>query len=393
MRPDARVQAAIDVLAQWLATDQPAERVFADWGRANRYAGSGDRRAIADLVYDAIRKKRSAAWLSGSEDARGLILGSLIDIGADVEALFSGNRHGPEALSQLERNAVVLPPPLAEAPWGVRLDLPDWVAPDCEGLDQGNLNLLRSRAPLDLRVNRLKTDPETAIAQLIEDQITVEPGPLAPDCLRVTSGAHRVQRSQAYLGGLVEIQDAASQAGAVFSRVKPGEDVLDFCAGGGGKTLALAAMQQGRGRLEAYDISAARLAQIPARADRAGAQVTLLTEADLTTRAGGFDVVFLDAPCSGSGAWRRTPEAKWNLSPARLDELVQLQHRIILRAAEFLRPKGRLIYATCSLFRRENNGQTLTTDHEKNKLVRRLCQSWTDLQLGDGFYAVELALK
>ncbi|MEM9044384.1 MAG: RsmB/NOP family class I SAM-dependent RNA methyltransferase [Pseudomonadota bacterium] len=391
MRPDARVQAAIDVLGRWLNAEQPVERILADWGRSNRYAGSGDRRAIADLVYDAIRRKRSAAWLSGSEDARGVILGSLIANQSDAEALFSGSGHGAEKLSRTERQAVLAPAALTAAPWGVRVDLPDWLEPEVNGLDEAPLVQLKERAPLDLRVNRLKSDPDTALARLAEEDISARSGPLTPDCLRVVAGAHRIHRSKAYLDGLVEIQDAASQAGALFADVRPGETVLDFCAGGGGKTLALAAMQQGCGRLEAFDISSARLSQIPDRARRAGASVTLLNKDDLVAREGQFDCVFVDAPCSGSGAWRRTPEAKWRLTPEGLGELRDQQLRIMTSAMAYVAEEGRLIYATCSLFKSENGDQVRRFDSSDHRLSLQMSHSWTDLRDGDGFYAANLS--
>ncbi|MEM8790822.1 MAG: RsmB/NOP family class I SAM-dependent RNA methyltransferase [Pseudomonadota bacterium] len=389
MRPDARVQAAIEVLGRWRGNDLPAERVLADWGRANRYAGSGDRRAIADLVYDAIRRWCSAAWLVGSEEPRAVVLGTLLQAGADVDGLFSGTRHGPARLDAAER-AAKAPADLARAPWGIRLDLPDWLEAELEGVPEEALAGLRHRAPLDLRVNRLKADRADAIARLAEDGIEAVPGPLSADCLRVVEGWHRVQRSGAYVAGLVEIQDAASQAGAAFAQVQPGEHVVDFCAGGGGKALAMAAAQRGEGRIEAYDIAPARLAQIPVRAARAGAEIAILSDADLAKRRGAADCIFVDAPCSGSGAWRRTPEAKWRLTPERLADLRAAQTRIISQAAALMRPGGRLIYATCSLLHCENTDQIRTAEEENPALTCELSHSWTDLNEGDGFFVAKL---
>ncbi|MEM7240078.1 MAG: SAM-dependent methyltransferase, partial [Pseudomonadota bacterium] len=300
MRPEARAQSAIEILDRWLMTGDPAERCLAEWGRANRYAGSGDRRAIADHVYDAIRRRRSAAWLSGDESGRGLIHGLLRLAGGEPDGIFTGGRHAPGALTTEERAAGrVLP----DAPWGVRHDLPDWLEPSLGHLPIETLDRFGARAPLDLRVNTLRADVAAARAALDLAGIEAVGVPDRPTCLRVVTGAHKVHRAPAYLDGLVEIQDASSQAVARFAGARPGETVLDLCAGGGGKTLALAAAMGNTGHLIAHDIAPARLAQVPPRAERAGAVVSLADPAMLEALEGRCDLVFADAPCSGSGSW------------------------------------------------------------------------------------------
>jgi len=232
--PGARIQAAIDVLERWRSGGDGLDRVLAAWGRANRYAGSGDRRAVADLVYDTTRRLRSAAWVAGVGDdgsSRDRLLGNLILDGAgaaDLAALFSGTGHAPAPLTAAELARVGRP--LETAPRAVRLDVPDWLAPQLAAVADPVLDALRRRAPLFLRVNLLRAEPGEAIAALAAEQIEAAPGPLAPTCLRVHAGAHLVHRSAAYRDGLVEVQDAASQA-----------------AGAGGKTLALAAAMGGQG--------------------------------------------------------------------------------------------------------------------------------------------------
>ncbi len=251
------------------------------------------------------------------------------------------------------------------------------------------LEALRARAPLDLRVNLLKATPAEAVAALAGDGIEAGPVPLAPTALRVLDGARRVAGSSAYAQGLVEIQDTASQAVADLADARPGETVLDLCAGGGGKTLALAASMQNVGRLLAHDIAPQRIAGLPDRAARAGARVEIVPTAALDGLAGACDLVFVDAPCSGSGAWRRNPDAKWRLTPAALDRLAATQDALLDQAARLAAPGGRILYATCSILPREN------ADRVGAFLARapgwRLAESRAPAPpAGDGFHAALL---
>ena len=357
MTPAARVQAAVEVVDDWQAGDEGLDRVLTRWGRAHRFAGSGDRHAIADLVYDAVRRMRSAAGGAGSDgpaDGRTLLRGSLTLDGADPAALFTGERHAPAPLTGAERHPARA---LADAPRPVRLDLPDWLAPELAETPDAVLEALRARAPLDLRANLLGASPAEAIAALAGDGIEAAPVPLSPTALRVAAGQRRVAASRAFRDGLVEVQDAASQAVADLAGARPGETVLDLCAGGGGKTLALAAAMAGRGRLLAHDIAPQRIAALPGRAARAGARVGIVGTADLAGLTGSCDLVFVDAPCSGSGAWRRNPDAKWRLTAGALDRLAATQDGLLDQAARLAAPAGRLLYATCSVLPRENAGR------------------------------------
>jgi len=399
--PGARIQAAIDVLERWRSGGDGLDRVLAAWGRANRYAGSGDRRAVADLVYDTPRRLRSAAWVAGVGDdgsSRDRLLGNLILDGAgaaDLAALFSGTGHAPAPLTAAELARVGRP--LETAPRAVRLDVPDWLAPQLAAVADPVLDALRRRAPLFLRVNLLRAEPGEAIAALAAEQIEAAPGPLAPTCLRVHAGAHLVHRSAAYRDGLVEVQDAASQAAADYARAQPGETVLDYCAGAGGKTLALAAAMGGQGEMHAHDIAPQRLAQLGERAQRAGVSVVLHEAGATAALAGRCDLVFVDAPCSGSGAWARNPDAKWRLTPERLAALRETQDAVLAEAAAAVRPGGRLIYVTCSILPGENQ------DRQARFLATqpRCCAGRQPLVLtpgdghggngheGDGFFACE----
>jgi 16S rRNA (cytosine967-C5)-methyltransferase len=266
----------------------------------------------------------------------------------------------------------------------VRLDYPDWLdGPLRDSLGtafEPAMRALRHRAPVDLRVNALKADRETARAMLAGDGIAAEPLDLLPTALRAPTGAP-VARSRAYREGVVELQDAASQAAAAMATAGPGDTVLDFCAGGGGKTLALAAQMGGHGRLLAHDATPARMRDLPARAARAGATGESAAAHTRAALVGRCDVVFVDAPCSGSGSWRRDPGGKWRLTPERLRALPALQADILREAARYCRPGGRLIYATCSMLQSEADAGTAAMGRPPQEALRL-----TPADGHDGFY-------
>lgn len=359
MTPAARLAAAIEVLDAILRDRAPAGRVLANWGRSHRFAGSKDRAAIADRVHDCLRRRRSYAWAvgweTGDESARAAVIGSALAQGLDPEAMFTGLGHAPAPLTPAERLALSRPAP--PPPDAVRLDAPDWLEPRLRrslgAAFEPAMAALRDRAPVDMRVNLLRADVAGAQASLAADGIESAPGPHAPTCLRAPPGAP-VAASRAYAVGEVELQDAASQAAADLAAARPGETVLDFCAGGGGKTLALAAAMRGSGRLLAHDVDPRRMRDLPARAARAGARVALIGAADLLALEGACDLVFVDAPCSGSGSWRRDPAGKWSLDARTLADLTAAQARVAAQAARFVRPGGRLAFATCSVLDEEN---------------------------------------
>ncbi len=388
--PAARVQAAVEIVDAWRSGTEGLDRVLTRWGRAHQFAGSGDRRAIADLVYDAVRRMRSAAWVAGAPEpapGRDLIRGSLVLDGIDPEPLFTGEAYAEARLTEHERRPAR---PLGSAPPPVRLDVPDWLEGELAGTDDAVLEALRTRAPLDLRVNRLKAEPAEAIAALAAEGIAAAPVSLSPLALRVVAGERRLASSRAYRDGLVEIQDAASQAVVDLAAAQPGETVLDLCAGGGGKTLALAAAMGGAGRLVAHDIAPARIAGLPERATRAGAPVEIVATSSLDRFAGTCDLVFVDAPCSGSGAWRRNPDAKWRLRPEDLDRLTAVQDRLLEQAAGLAADGGRILYATCSILRRENEARiaAFLAGGKRREVSARLSVIPPD---GDGFFGALLS--
>ena len=380
MTPGARVAAAIECLDQILS-GAPAEKVLTSWARASRFAGSGDRRAVRTHVFTALRQRRSAAWLGGAETGRALMIGSLLQQGADLSSLFNGVGHAPPPLTSDEATTRSLEGP----PDPVRLDWPDWLWERAEkslgDQTQAVLERLRHRANVYLRANLGKTTVTDAVQRLASDGIETEAHPLSPTALKVTSGETKLRASSAYNDGLVELQDAASQA--VIDRLAAHTNptsVLDACAGGGGKSLGLAARFRDA-RIVAHDANPARMNDLPARAARAGARIEVLTDPE-----GTFDLVLCDVPCSGSGAWSRSPEGKWRLDAAMLDDLLATQAGILDRFSAHVAPTGTLAYVTCSLLDDENSEQI-------QRFVERAPEwrladeaRWLPTQGGDGFY-------
>lgn len=349
MRPDARVSAAIEIVSRVLA-GAAADRALVAWGKANRFAGSGDRRAIGDIVFAALRN----GAVNG--DARAMVIAGLAksNDAAALSALFSGATHAPSPLTETERAAL-----------GLANDtFPAWMAASFTrafgDAATAELDALQGRAPLDLRVNTLKTTRAAAIEKLIEEGIVSEPVPQVETALRVIAGSVDVEGSEAHKLGLVEIQDAGSQIAAAALAAQPGDTVLDLCAGAGGKTLALAAMMNNTGRILACDTGAVRLKRLPGRAARAGVSIieTQLLAEDWLDHSSPFsetfDRVLIDAPCSGSGTWRRNPETRARLTPIRMAGLTALQVYLLAAAAPLVRPGGRLTYVTCSILPDEN---------------------------------------
>lgn len=374
MTPSARLAAAIAILDRVLA-GEPAERALTNWGRASRFAGSGDRAAVRDVVFDALRRRNSAAARGGGLTGRGLVLGLAREAGQ--ESLFSGEGHAPPAPGPEEAGRE----PAAEE----RLDLPDWLLPELRASlgtqFEAVAEAMRSRAPVFLRVNLRRTDVPGALAALAAEGIAARPHPLAATALEVTDNARKVQASGAYRTGLIELQDASSQAVVAALPLIDGMKVLDHCAGGGGKTLAMAA--QARLKLLAHDASPGRMVDLPVRAQRAGVKVAVIGSPE--TQA-PYDLVLVDAPCSGSGSWRRDPEGKWRLTDMALDRVQATQAMILDQVAPMVRGKGWLAYATCSLLHRENRGQVdaFLSRHDGWRLQRD--HVFTPLQGGDGFY-------
>ncbi|WP_204114292.1 RsmB/NOP family class I SAM-dependent RNA methyltransferase [Shimia biformata] len=380
MTPGARVQAAIEALDEILA-GAPAERVLTSWARRSRFAGSKDRAAVRDLVFSGLRQRNSLAARGGSMTGRGIMLGYVAASGDEVTDLFSGQGHAPTAPTEAEQAA------LAADPDPEVIDLPDWIVPMFRarlGEDfDAVLRLMADRAPVHLRVNPRKASRDTAMAALAQDGIETVPHPAADTALVVVGDGRKVAQSDPYVSGLIELQDASSQAAIAALPLTDGDRVLDYCAGGGGKVLAMAARVEGR--FFAHDIDAGRMRDLPPRGQRAGVGIRMI-EPGQAARHAPFDLVFCDAPCSGSGTWRRSPDAKWRFGETDLAALQATQAAILDAAAPLVGAGGHLAYATCSLLRAENE------DVIDAFLARNAgwqvtgMQQWTPIDDTDGFF-------
>ncbi len=387
MRPEARIAAAIEVLDTVL-DGAATEAALTRWARASRFAGSKDRAAVRDHVFDAVRNLRSYAWLGGQQwpgtSGRAVMLGALRAGRGDPAEMFTGQGHAPAALTPDEGA------PRGEMPEQERWNLPDWLVPVFENSLAEDARscaaLLSQRAPVTIRVNRAKTDVAALIRALLTDEVTAVPNPISDNALTVTAGARKLTRLAAFDDGLFEMQDASSQAVIGSLELRAGSRVLDFCAGGGGKSLAIAAHTGTQ--VWAHDVDAARMSDIPERARRAGADIRCVRTSQLQGQQ--FDCVLVDAPCSGSGSWRRAPDAKWRFTPKRLAELVQLQSEILQQAAAYVAPGGTLAYATCSVLEDENGAQVgrFIGAHPQWSVAAQT--SWPISEQGDGFFLSQL---
>ena len=368
MRPAAHIRSAVDVYTEVVARHRPAAAALADWGKAHRFAGSGDRSAIGNLVYDALRRARSLAAQMQSEAPRAIVLAAAPRaLGLTVDEVIQGADGGPHTLSPLtdaEKAGLArgVPP---DAPPDVLGDYPQWLAASyarvfgdaaaTEGI------ALAARAPVDLRVNTLKAERAQVLDAL--SKFGAVETPLSPLGIRLAPPEGRarqpnVEAETAHGRGWYEVQDEGSQIAALMAEAKPETQVLDLCAGAGGKTLALAAAMQNTGRIYAYDDDRMRLRPIFERLQRAGASnVEVLDAGDtaaLDKLGARFDLVFVDAPCTGTGSWRRRPDAKWRLKPQALAQRLKDQAAILETAAAHVKPGGRLVYVTCSVLPEEN---------------------------------------
>jgi 16S rRNA (cytosine967-C5)-methyltransferase len=368
MTPGARISAAIEVLEDVNARKRPAADALKDWGLSHRFAGSKDRAAIASLVFDAERNRASAAFIMECETPRAIVLGSLRQArGMDASALMSlcsGEAHAPPQLDERETDRLAKGD-LSGAPSFVAGDFPQWLEPSLTAVFGQNtvaeMSALATRAPVDLRVNTLKTSRDKMLATF--SHLHAAPTPLSALGVRLPltpdGRGPALSAEPAYIKGLVEIQDEGSQLAATLAAAKPGEQVLDLCAGAGGKTLALAASMQNRGQIHAADRDGARLMRSMARLERAGIRNVQLHAPRggndvLASLKGRCDLVFVDAPCTGTGTWRRNPDAKWRMRPGALAIRITEQAEALEEAARFVKPRGRILYVTCSILREEN---------------------------------------
>lgn len=393
MQPAGRALAACEILGEILDRGRPAPLALEDWARGHRFAGSGDRAAIGNLVYDVLRKRASLAWRMQDETPAALVAAALKTMWGmsetEVAALFDGSRHAPPPLAsaQLERLAAG---GIDDAPAHVRGDYPAWLDAsfsrnfgDKAGVEGA---ALAERAAVDLRVNTLKaTRPKVlqALARYNALPTTFSPVGIRIPARQGPARSPHVEAEGAHGRGWFEVQDEGSQLAALLSGAGPRLQVADICAGAGGKTLALAAGMQNTGQIYAYDADAQRLRPIFERLRRAGARnVQVLPAGDeetLSRLKGAMDVVLIDAPCTGSGVWRRRPDAKWRLSPEALAARLIEQRKLLATGALLVKPGGRLVYVTCSVLPEENQDQILTFlgEHEGFKALP-YTEAWED---------------
>ncbi len=352
MTPAARLQAAIDILGALEKTDQPPDRLIRDYFRARRYAGSKDRAAVAERVYLILRHRFSLAWAMEDDAPRALVLASVLRVeSGDPDTLFTGQPYAPAPVTDAERKRMATRE--GEPPLHVEGEYPAFLDPELArafGADVlRQMAALQLRAPTDLRVNTLKAGRDEVRALLQGQGYDAAPTPFSPLGIRIETGGAGLDRTKAFEAGLFEFQDEAAQIAAILVAPRPRERILDMAAGAGGKSLALAALADNEAEIVASDIRANALAQLHLRALRAGARIEVQPEP-----RGTFDAVLLDAPCSGTGTWRRQPELRWKLTPKVLAQRIALQDELLERAAALVKPGGRLIYATCSVLPSEN---------------------------------------
>lgn len=370
MTPAARISAAIEVIEDIVGRRRPAADALKDWGLSRRFAGSKDRAAIASLVYDALRRKASSGYAMASQEPRALVLGMLAGLRgmsvSEIGGLCSGESHAPARLSE-DETALLTVFSAGDAPDWVQADVPEWLWPSfasafgAAAVAEGQA--LAARAPVDLRVNRLKASRKEVAAALAHAQ--PQEGAWSPDALRFEPGPDgrgpSLQTEAPFFAGAFEIQDEGSQLVTLLAAPQPGQTVIDLCAGAGGKTLALAALMANRGTLYATDLDGRRLAPLHDRLARSGASIVDIRiprsrgHEPLEDVAGQADLVLVDAPCTGSGTWRRNPDAKWRVRPGALAERVKDQAEVLARAARLVRPGGRIAYITCSMLPEEND--------------------------------------
>ncbi len=379
MREPARISSAIDLLARINAARIPMDNTIRDFMAARRFIGSKDRTSIVERVYRIMRSHARLGWWieqgKMQDTSRARVLADLMlhdsPDEAVLEALFTGERHDPDPLDKAEllfaeflHGKELNDPAMPDA---VRCECPDWAESKLRDLFgdafEAQLSAMIDPAPLDLRVNTVKGTVDEALESLKKDKIRVAKTPYSPFALRA-EGKPFMSDSKAFRNGLVEIQDEGSQLIGLVSGVKPGMRVLDFCAGGGGKTLILAAMMNNKGNIVAMDNDSRRLEKGKPRYRKAGihnVETRSLEEEQnrkwLRRQKDAMDVVLVDAPCSSSGTWRRNPDLRWKWYGPKLEEIIQMQSDILDKVADKVKSGGRLIYATCSLFPEENEKQ------------------------------------
>lgn len=389
MRDGGRIDASIRVLHDVLDQRTPVKDAVRDWGKRARYAGARDRAWVSGLVLDALRRRNSLAYGMGSESARSLALGALRwawDWDVKRIELALTDDHAPPQLSEIERSALILAPD-PSAPDHVRGDFPEWLKGRMVRTFGGDAvaeaQAMTARAPVDIRANSLKSDVEKtarALESIHADRIPELSLGFRARARDAADRAENIEAIPAYSKGWVEVQDMGSQIAAALSCAAAGEQVLDYCAGGGGKTLAMSAMMGNAGQIYAHDVDGKRLSALIPRLTRAGVRNVQLRHprenASLDDLSHRMDLVMIDAPCTGVGTWRRRPDAKWRLSEAALSKRLQEQAEILRIACNYVKPGGRLLYVTCSFLMDENEDQVRRFLQDRRDFVQEKAADW-----------------
>jgi len=393
MRLGGRIQAAAEVLEDILERKTPATLALRDWGKAHRFAGSKDRSAIGNYVYDALRCKNSISFRMDSDRPRALALGSAVFMGGKTSATlvdaFADDIHAPETINEDELKKLSGAINLGSAPDWIQADVPEWLWPAFENnfaeeaVQEGKA--LTIRPPLDLRVNTIKSDVAAEYTKLKDHSpkaCEISPIGLRIEALAGDGRLPNIQIEEGYQTGTVEIQDEGSQIVSLLVDAKPGDKVLDYCAGGGGKSLALAADMDNQGSVFGFDIDKRRLAPLYQRAQRAGASIIDVRQPPserLKDLVGKMDRVLIDAPCTGVGTWRRKPDAKWRLNESALERRNNEQRSVLNSAKGFLRPGGLMFYVTCSMLAEENEAQIYAfLENHKNFTLLSAGEVWEE---------------
>ena len=391
MTPNARIASAILIIDSIIAGD-PAEKVLTNWARKSRFAGSSDRSAVRDIVYDCLRSLNSFGTLGGNKTGRGVIIGYLLFSNKEPNLFFNGIGYGPSELTPSELSHIDLTQN-ESSPLEV-LDFPDCLLDELkdslgESFYSVN-NTLKQRAPFYIRVNLSKATLDEVQLILRDEGIETDLDDACVTALKVLSNPRKVKQSVAYKTGLLDIQDLNSQISCRTIPLENGWKLLDFCAGGGGKSLALS--DRFSGTIDAYDKDFLRMKDIPVRSDRAGVTINLLSNDDIRT-VSSYDLVICDVPCTGSGAWRRNPDAKWTLTTDNYEALKKTQQEILDDASKLVSGNGVLVYMTCSLLKAENSDQVEAFLLRNSDWEVVFQESFPLSNSGDGFFVTHLKIS
>tara|TARA_B110000914_G_scaffold120885_1_gene105527 strand:+ start:1693 stop:2871 length:1179 start_codon:yes stop_codon:yes gene_type:complete len=391
MTPNARIASAILIIDSIIAGD-PAEKVLTNWARKSRFAGSSDRSAVRDIVYDCLRSLNSFGTLGGNKTGRGVIIGYLLFSNKEPNLFFNGIGYGPSELTPSELSHIDLTQN-ESSPLEV-LDFPDCLLDELkDSLGESFYSVnktLKQRAPFYIRVNLSKATLDEVQLILRDEGIETELDDTCVTALKVLSNPRKVKQSDAYKTGLLDIQDLNSQISCRTIPVENGWKLLDFCAGGGGKSLALS--DRFSGTIDAYDKDFLRMKDIPVRSDRAGVTINLLSNDDIRT-VSSYDLVICDVPCTGSGAWRRNPDAKWTLTTDNYEALKKTQQEIFDDASKLVSGNGVLVYMTCSLLKAENSDQVEAFLLRNSDWEVVFQESFPLSNSGDGFFVTHLKIS